>query len=189
MERRHFLCDLLRVICTNLLRCSSGCCHSILSAKQTGRCCGEGNGFCWKNWLHWCILRSASPLELPSPPSSMAGRVSWEPASSICCRGPGNAGEIQLLCQWEPTSPCQAVQTYLHLKEAAHCYQSREILTGISCLFSAHRLLTMVVTAGHAVKWKRKKQLPEPCFFMDVKGTKKPKSPWNGANWIPISQK
>lgn len=98
-----FLCDLLRVICTDLLRCSSGCCHSILSAKETGKCCGEGNGFCRKNWLHWCILRSASPLELPSPPPfSMAGRVSWEPACSICCQGPGSAGEIHLLCSGNP---------------------------------------------------------------------------------------
>lgn len=119
-----FFCDLLRVICTDLLRCSSGCCHSILSARKTGRCCGEGNGFCWKNWLYWCILKSASPLELPSLPSSMAGRVSWEPACSVCCQGPGCAGEIHLLCLWEPTSPSLAslaVQTYLDLKEAAHC--------------------------------------------------------------------
>lgn len=35
--------------------------------------------------------------------------------------------------QWEPTSPSQAVQTYLDLKETAHCYQNHETLTGVSC--------------------------------------------------------
>lgn len=38
----------------------------------------------------------------PVPPFSMAGRVSWEPACSICCQGPGSAGEIHLLCSGNP---------------------------------------------------------------------------------------
>lgn len=128
-----FLCDLLRVICTDLLRCSSGCCHSILSAKETGKCCGEGNGFCRKNWLHWCILRSASPLELPSPPLQHGRQSELGASLQHLLPGSWECWRNTPAVQWEPTSPSQAVQTYLDLKETAHCYQNHESLTGVSC--------------------------------------------------------
>lgn len=47
----------------------------------------------------------------PVPPLRVAGSMSQEPACCSCCQGPGFAEEIHLLCQWEPTSPSQAVQT------------------------------------------------------------------------------
>lgn len=47
-------------------------------------------------------LKVSVHCSFPLPLSSVA---------SSCCQGPRFAGEIHLLCQWEPTSPFQAVQT------------------------------------------------------------------------------
>lgn len=49
--------------------------------------------------VHWSF---------PVSPSSLAASTSQEPAR--CCQGPTFAGEIHLLCRWEPTSPSQAAQ-------------------------------------------------------------------------------
>lgn len=91
-EEDVFLCGLLRVICTDLPRCSSGCCRSILSAKETGRCRGEGNGFHWeqfaKEYLEVPVCRSfpVPPLQCGRQHEPGASPLRLLPGSQVCWR-------------------------------------------------------------------------------------------------------
>lgn len=158
---------------------------SFLQKRQEGAVGREmastGNNLLRNTWKCQSAGASQSPppvwqaARARSQPAAAAARVPGLLEKYTCCAG-GNP----------PLLPRLFRQTYLSLKQGAHCYRNHETLTSVSGLFSPRRPLTMVVLAGHTGKRKRaNKQFPGPFSFVGPNGTKHP----NRANKIQMSQK
>lgn len=65
-----------------------------------------------------------------------------------------------------PLLPRLFRQTYVNLKQGAHCYWDRETLTSISSSFCPCHPFTMVVTAGHRGKQKESKQTVSRSLYL-----------------------
>ena len=124
-----------------------------------------------------------------SPRSSVTGSTSQEPARCSCCQGPGFAGEIHLLCQWEPTLPSQAVQT--NISE----YKTRGTLLLKPQNPNKHKKFVLPLLPAHngshcgsRRKVKEGKQtVPRTLLLYGSKRDQK-KPPKNAANQIQMSQ-